>query len=914
MKQLVNEGNVISNPAYYIQKGNTFLINRRNDDDIQSSILNYKVAKEKSGQFSLYACLNLAMAQLCFKKNKGENQEIALKELKQVLGLIDKTYRPNLVTMNTIIGKIGGEGKISEHIMNHMNILGQIEDHCSEAISVIEKACSNKNNVDLKQFPILEAFAEEERINYYQAVGESSLNGLTHLFKVTEKLPRPWLNILAVTMLGIAQIVGGVLLTCYTGGTLGLGFIREGISDLIQATKAAITGTFNWTAYAIQKGVSYAVSFFTSSVTAIQSGIQSIREVTIGVGNAVAKEGLKLAAKQVSLELTKGVAKECLNLLVDYAADKIVLKNIEEKITATVADTLNEAFSKDELFKECLSIDVRNGDNKFQQIFINEGMKILIDKKSHWMGAWSQFWKGVVSGTFGYAGKGFVQSWQIKNMMIDLTLSTNNFLKELKRNIEQNSECSAIKAIIEQKSNTVGAGDQPKIENEEEMKKQTKGTCTIVSNISVLDKPNSLSDPCSLFNPLSETDETFQSALEGEVQNIRRGYFSPSSLKAVVKAFQGPLAGKMTNSIQSNLVQPVTSAAVSWGVDRFTNGWQTSIEKQRETHLKRCKYVFSEKNVMKGDKTARSDLKPQSEIIQENIQDLNSGKEQGSKALTLAAIATKRQIRLYDEKGTLLQVYGEGEPLKITYTAPKNGESNGHYTAKNGTRVISTGDNNCLLDTVAALTGRSTDTLRTEMISVIEKNPVTCEKMFQAEKALSLRDTRTLYYGGRNSQSDEEDESSQICIETAIPKVQKYRNNPGRSLPKKKLIKLCHNIIQLIVPRGRTPLERGRDGHRQLEGFMKALDLPDSIKFEFREKRNGQIARFDVIDTVNKLIIDFKFGESKMSPQQFFKYRGMHRDYEILTIHPNNNIFQYNIRSGKLTCTEVRYQIGRPRR
>jgi hypothetical protein len=44
---------------------------------------------------------------------------------------------------------------------------------------------------------------------------------------------------------------------------------------------------------------------------------------------------------------------------------------------------------------------------------------------------------------------------------------------------------------------------------------------------------------------------------------------------------------------------------------------------------------------MKVDKTAPSDLKPQSEIIQENIQDLNSGKVQGSKALTFAAIATK---------------------------------------------------------------------------------------------------------------------------------------------------------------------------------------------------------------------------------------------------------------------------------
>ncbi len=63
-------------------------------------------------------------------------------------------------------------------------------------------------------------------------------------------------------------------------------------------------------------------------------------------------------------------------------------------------------------------------------------------------------------------------------------------------------------STVEQKSNTVGAGYQPKKENEEKIKKQTKGTCTIVSNNSVLMEPNSLSDPCSLFNPLFENDET----------------------------------------------------------------------------------------------------------------------------------------------------------------------------------------------------------------------------------------------------------------------------------------------------------------------------------------------------------------------------------------------------------------------
>ncbi len=78
----------------------------------------------------------------------------------------------------------------------------------------------------------------------------------------------------------------------------------------------------------------------------------------------------------------------------------------------------------------------------------------------------------------------------------------------------------------------------------------------------------------------------------------------------------------------------------------------------------------------KVNKTAPSALKPQSEKIQENIQDLNSEKVQGSKALTFTAIAIKRQIRLYVmKKEHCSRCMVKGELLKITYTAPKNGES-----------------------------------------------------------------------------------------------------------------------------------------------------------------------------------------------------------------------------------------------
>jgi|688.fasta_scaffold1325458_1 hypothetical protein len=70
-------------------------------------------------------------------------------------------------------------------------------------------------------------------------------------------------------------------------------------------------------------------------------------------------------------------------------------------------------------------------------------------------------------------------------------------------------------STAEQKSNTVGAGNHAKIEMK---RKQTKGTCTISDNMSVLMEPNSLSDPCSLFSPLSENDEIFRSTL-GKVKS-----------------------------------------------------------------------------------------------------------------------------------------------------------------------------------------------------------------------------------------------------------------------------------------------------------------------------------------------------------------------------------------------------------
>eukprot|EP01132_Coremiostelium_polycephalum_P005044 gene5044-6276_t len=107
-------------------------------------------------------------------------------------------------------------------------------------------------------------------------------------------------NIVALAIIGIAQIAAGAMIVACTGGALGKGFISEGVADLIAGVKAGIDGTFDWGKWAIQKAVSITVALFTS-------GIEKIKEAWKNVKGTVDK--LTGAVKTVGGEVVKETSK-----------------------------------------------------------------------------------------------------------------------------------------------------------------------------------------------------------------------------------------------------------------------------------------------------------------------------------------------------------------------------------------------------------------------------------------------------------------------------------------------------------------------------------------------------------------------------------------------------------------------------
>ena len=228
---------LIENPAYFIQKGNNYLT--QSDFDLAIDCFKFALGKDK--EFSLLAHVNLALAHVSFKENKGFHQEEAIAHLELGLNNLDSAHKPSLLQLNTLVGRAGGGKETSEHVKYQMDVLGEIENHCCQALKIINEAHKNGNHVKVSKVSLSELFSDDDNKNHAHAIREIEMNGLACLFTVQEKFPTPWWSIIGITLLGIAQIAAGAFLTAWTGGSLGKGLIAEGISDLIVAVKAAIT-------------------------------------------------------------------------------------------------------------------------------------------------------------------------------------------------------------------------------------------------------------------------------------------------------------------------------------------------------------------------------------------------------------------------------------------------------------------------------------------------------------------------------------------------------------------------------------------------------------------------------------------------------------------------------------------------
>ncbi|CAF1411988.1 unnamed protein product [Rotaria magnacalcarata] len=146
----------------------------------------------------------------------------------------------------------------------------------------------------------------------------------------------------AVAMIGLAQVIGGAVLISFGCVNIGSALIAEGISDMIYATMAGLTGTFSWKDWAIQKAISFTISLVTAgigklaSLGSVASKAGSLSKAAI-FAQAIKQAAYTFATTCATNILTDKVMQEIQNGVIDK-----IVKGIEENLLKGVHNEINK--------------------------------------------------------------------------------------------------------------------------------------------------------------------------------------------------------------------------------------------------------------------------------------------------------------------------------------------------------------------------------------------------------------------------------------------------------------------------------------------------------------------------------------------------------------------------------------------
>ncbi len=770
LKDDAQQNQLIKNPYYYVQKGNKLL----KDGLSNSAVVAYQKAIDLDPNYSINARYNKARALVYPEENKHNHAE-AKKELEKAQELIDQR-KHTLLCFDTIVGQTGTKPKpgTSEHVQHQMDILSQQEHYLQSALSVIEYAQEKNWHVEITEVKTTQELFKDSSGSRKQAIDEAACNGFTQVFSIKEKEPPPpkdWWSVVAVAMIGLAQITAGVLITTCTlgiGATLGKALISEGVSDLITSVKAGIQGGFSWAEWGLQKAISLAVSLISAGWDAIKKGCKMVKETAQNLGKAVKevgkksitelrKKGMKAAIQRVGVELGKGVAKECVNTLVNYGVDQLLMKNIEKEIATRVTNKVIDSLQKSSLIQDAMALDIKNENNYWQNILLQEGMALLeVEKESKVLYALKEVASNKIKGA-----KAAMQSAAMHKALSEILTLTDGFLDQLHKKLEEDHGEKIRKA---KEASQAEEAEQQQAERQQDHQQTSAAAPPI--------------DESDLEIPIITLREDYKSDLKNYYHD------SPSDAKNLSRSFSSAITGRITSKIQGDVLRPATGALVNMGIDKMLEKVDAVVTKNEEDFCKKGAVYYhgnkvgneSQERGKKGDNKKEADDKPdktasdndpsssnnpenragENEPVppanKEMADKIRSGEQASIAEIGPAAAESGSPIAVYDEKGKLQEIVGrdqKGPLLKVQHTPSSDGKS-GHYVPYGTEATAATsGTNNCLYDALACQTDKvkSGAELREKVANRIERSKHT-PALHQAVEALRAHNPRALRTGG----------------------------------------------------------------------------------------------------------------------------------------------------------------------
>ena len=198
--------------------------------------------------------------------------------------------------------------------------------------------------------------------------------GLEIVYTIEKKPEFNW-SAFGVFLLGIAQVVAGVLLAVFTVGTaanIGMALIAEGVSDCVAGIDGMVTGEFSWVEWGISKATGLMLSLICGGVSRLAtSGFKAIKtsyKVATTVGRelkaipTVIKSSIGMAAKTNLKNAAKYVAKEAVLQGINYSQNKAfnaamayIYSRIGENLSSKIASSIRTEFSTGQYFGDVVN-------------------------------------------------------------------------------------------------------------------------------------------------------------------------------------------------------------------------------------------------------------------------------------------------------------------------------------------------------------------------------------------------------------------------------------------------------------------------------------------------------------------------------------------------------------------------------
>lgn len=878
---------IFHNPFYLILKANYYLYEKKNYDQ---AIELFKAAIDADSTFAVSARYNLAYALIQKStKNKSETKAQLEESLKIVEEIFINQYQVMLISFDTNSTKNDSQLQTDaeEQVMNRINLLYLCKSLIEQGIGIIHEAEETNKDIRL-EYKLLDQFFTD--INKPTLdINEFKESGFIGFFQLIAKEPTPWLSIITVGIIGLAQAAAGaalIVFSCGAAAQIGTMLLSEGVNDMIFAIKCGITGEFSWKDYGIQKAISLTITIATCGLGALKEagqlmksgfkgGVSMVKAATIGGQQAIGlftRNGWTLVGKQIVNSFVKAGAKEVIKTVLDRTVLAELSKRINQEITENIQTKVSDQVQQNHIINRFLTVNIAlQKPSAYYQDIDRLVCRILHPQSNRFVEASTTIVKGILNHyTNGISGR-TIQIITAGKCLAELIEFLKRFFNEFNQDLKKWKDQLKIDHLLQSNNTSTDVDQRTFKEIGESLRKQQYIDKDHIQVLKPLELPafqlskheNHQVYVMTMCNSIyTETTKHSEYAFE---KNL------------ITQNITSQLANYMTNRLNAALINPVVHAGVDATVNHLANKIERACADSRGTLQEQITNRRAQNNIIRQGEFLRksTDTKQmRDEHVHADVENLARNVESDAPGdlKDMIAISAKlgRPIQIY-RNGKYDLTIGDtngGKPLKVNFNEGQLGDI-GHFTGMDGSNsVVKTGPTNCLFDALSAQTNMSSKELRQIAAAGIRDNPDAYLRMMPSIDLLQKnRDKSLSYAGGNYAGSRTVDE---ILNDPSLPSLKDFKKNLEKLIrliekesekdPSKIQSKLVLELMVLDIDH-----EKAREIIAENENMRQVFYASLLDRFDYFRKSNPQLFS-EPSPIVNGFNITFECWEKKINP------------------------------------------------